>query len=68
MISVVVGVISATMTEVDSSDERNVTLKIRGMADKDHLLVVRSTATHSLVKQNFAAHLSQVNGEVSIFL
>jgi hypothetical protein len=40
MISSVVGVISATMAEVDTPDERNISIKKRGMADKDHLLVV----------------------------
>jgi hypothetical protein len=50
MISAVIGVISATMTEVDSPDERNVTLNRRGMAHEDHLLVVRSAPAHSLVQ------------------
>jgi hypothetical protein len=67
MIAAVVGVISTTMTEVDSPDERHVTLKKRGMADEDQLLVVRSAPAHSLVQQNFAARLGHLNGEASIF-
>jgi hypothetical protein len=35
VVSVVIGVISATMAEVDTSDERNVTLEGGGMSDED---------------------------------
>jgi hypothetical protein len=66
MVSAVLGVITATMTEIDSPDERNVTIKIRGMANEDHLLVVRSASAHSLIEQNFAARLGHLNGEASI--
>jgi hypothetical protein len=66
-IPAVLGVISATVTEVDSPDERNVMLKKRGMANENHLLVVRSAPAHSLIEQNFAACLGHVNGEASIF-
>jgi hypothetical protein len=46
----VIGVITATMTEVNSPYERNVTLKTGGMANEDHLLMVRSAPAHSLVE------------------
>jgi hypothetical protein len=68
MISVVIGVISATMTEVDSPDECNVSLKMCGMANEDQLLVVRSGPAHSLVEENFATRLGHFNSEASIFL
>jgi hypothetical protein len=55
------------MTEVDSPDERNVTLKKRGMAHEHQLLVVRSAPAHSLVEQNFASRLGNFNCEASIF-
>jgi hypothetical protein len=64
----VAGVISATMTEIDSTDERNVTIKTRGMANENHLLMVRSTSAHSLIEQNFTARLGHLNGEASILL
>jgi hypothetical protein len=67
LVSVVAGIISATMAEVDSPDERDVTLKRSGMADEHHLLVVRSAPAHSLIEQNFAARLGHLNGEASIF-
>jgi hypothetical protein len=67
VVSVVFGVISTTMAEVDSPDERNVTLKESGMSDEDHLLVVRSAPAHSLVKQNFAARLGHLNRQAPIF-
>jgi hypothetical protein len=67
VVSVVADVISPTMAEVDSPDERNVTLEKGGMADEDQLLVVRSAPAHSLIEQNFAARLGYLNGEASIF-
>jgi hypothetical protein len=68
IVSAVIGVISATMTEVDSPDERDISLKERGMADEDHLLVVRTAAAHSLIEPNFTTRLGHFNGEASIFL
>jgi hypothetical protein len=68
IISSVFGVITATMTEVDSSYERNVTIKTGGMANEDQLLVVGSAPSHSLVKESFATRLGHLNGETSIFL
>jgi hypothetical protein len=62
------GIISATMTEIDSADERNVTIKTGGMANEDHLLMVRSSSAHSLIEQNFTARLGHVNGKASILL
>jgi heme oxygenase len=64
----VAGVISAAMTEIDSADERNVTIKAGGMANEDHLLMVRSASAHSLIEQNFTARLGHINGEASILL
>jgi hypothetical protein len=64
----VAGVISATMTEVDSPNERNVTIRTRRMADEDHLLVVRPAPAHSLVEQNFTARLGHFYSEASILL
>jgi hypothetical protein len=66
MISSVVGVISATMAEIDTPDERNISIKKRRMADKYQLLVVRSAAAHSLIKQNFTTRLSHLDGDASI--
>jgi len=68
MISTVVGVISTTMTEVDSPDERNVTLKTSGMSKEDHLLVVRSASAHSLIEESFATRVGHLDREASIFL
>ncbi|HEY5120652.1 MAG TPA: hypothetical protein VII84_03665 [Acidimicrobiales bacterium] len=65
-IPAMVGVISATMTEIDSPNERNVTLEKAGMTDEDHLLMVRSASAHSLVEQNFTARLGHLNGKASI--
>jgi hypothetical protein len=45
----VVGVISATVTEIDSPEERNITITMRGMTHEDHLLMVRSSSPHSLI-------------------
>jgi hypothetical protein len=64
----VAGVITATMTEIDSADERNVTIETRGMSYEDHLLMVRSASAHSLIEQNFTARLSHLKGEASILL
>jgi hypothetical protein len=46
----VAGVISATVTEIDSPDECNVTIKMGGMTNEDHLLMVRSSSAHSLIE------------------
>jgi hypothetical protein len=64
----VVGVISTTMTEIDSADERNVTIRSGGMTNEDHLLVVRSASAHALIKENFTARLVHLTGEASILL
>jgi hypothetical protein len=49
-VPIVAGVISTTMTEIDSPDERNVMVNVRRMTDEDHLLMVRSTSAHSLIE------------------
>jgi hypothetical protein len=68
IISSMTGVITATMTEIDSPDERDVTIKMSGMAHEEHLLVVRSAPANSLVEKGFATRLGHLNGEASIFL
>jgi hypothetical protein len=68
MIAAVVGIVSTTMTEVDSPHECHVTFERSGMSNEDHLLVVRSASAHSLVEQSLATRQSHVDGETSILL
>jgi hypothetical protein len=65
-IPAVAGIISATMTEIDPPDERNVIVKMGGVTDKDHLLMVRSSSAHPLIEKDFTARLVHLDGEASI--
>jgi hypothetical protein len=65
-VSVVAGVISSTMTQIDTADERNVTIGSRRVADEDHLLVVRSATAYSLIEEHFTARCRHFNSEASI--
>lgn len=62
----VVGVISATMTEIDPPDEGDVIVNMGRMTNEDHLLMVRTSPTHSLVQKHFTAARGHVSGEASI--
>jgi hypothetical protein len=67
-VTVVDGVVSSTVTEIDSPDESNVTFNERRITDEHHLLMVRSSSTYSAVEQHFATGLSDFDRETSIFL
>lgn len=59
-------VVSTTVTEIDASNEANVAFKRRRMADHDHLLMMRSAASNSLIEKNLATCLSHFSSEISI--
>ena len=67
-VSVVAGVISTPMTEIDAPNEGNVVIDTRGMSDEDQFLVVRSPAAHPFVEQHFASRLGHLNGQAVILL
>src|SRR5487761_274711 len=61
-----VGVVASTVTEVDSTDERDVALRTGGMADDDQFLVMGATQTHTLVEQNLAPGCVHLHAQVSV--
>jgi hypothetical protein len=62
------GVISTTMTEIDSPDEGNVPIKTGRVTNQDHLLMVRSSSAHTLIEQYLTARFGYLSCETSILL
>jgi hypothetical protein len=66
VVSPVARVIPATVTEVDSPDECDITLGRGRVANDDELLVVRTASPHSFIEQHFAACFRHLHGESSV--
>ncbi|MHB8457148.1 MAG: hypothetical protein ACYDBS_05595, partial [Acidimicrobiales bacterium] len=66
VVSIVPGIITPTVGEIDPSDECDITLGRGRVADDHELLVVRTASSHSLVKQYLAAGRAYLDGEVAV--
>jgi hypothetical protein len=67
-IAAMIGVITTSVTEINSSDERDVVFKTRRMTDEDHLLVVRSASANPLVEEGLAPGLGDLDRKARILL
>src|SRR2546429_5796360 len=61
-------IVSAAVTEIDASNEGDVSLWPPIVADDDHLLMMGSAAAHALVEQRLAAGLVDLRTQSLVLL
>jgi hypothetical protein len=61
-------VISTTMTQIDSSHERDVTIEEGRVPDEYQLLMVRSASSNSFIQEDFSPRLGHSSGELPVLL
>jgi hypothetical protein len=61
-------VISTTMTQIDSSHERDVTIEEGWVPEEYQLLMVRSASSHPFIQEDFSPRLGHSRSELPVLL
>ena len=67
-VTIVTGIVVATVAEVDTADERHVVIGIRRPLYQDELLVMAATSAYAFVEEDFTARVVDHTDELGVLL